>query len=301
VRHLRSLGVAVMAMFLLGALMAGSAMAKSGNEFEKYFSDCPINLENSAALSGCIYGEAGKESYFQAGKVTVQFVHPVKLRIGFLENEETGELKVVGARYGDSISKAPEPAPSLTEGINAELLPPAEKARYEEYLAAGQSTTVTATIELALPASDMTLNEAALLGESTETALGFPVMIHLSNKFLGKHCYVGNAVEPINVPFITGETSPPPPNSPIHGHLGKITVVGEGNILKISGADLVNNSYAAPGVTGCGTSGGLDAAINSALGLPSPAGTNATQLIGNLFQAGANAVIEHIKFSKVGP
>jgi hypothetical protein len=48
-------------------------------------------------------------------------------------------------------------------------------------------------------------------------------------------------------------------------------------------------------VQGCGISGGLDAAMNSALGLPSAAGNNATELVGELNQAGANPVRENLK------
>jgi hypothetical protein len=283
-----------MAMLLLGALTASSAFAKQ-SEFAR-FADCPITNTETFGITACIFGEAGKESYFQAGKVTVHFVHPVKMNIGIIESEETGAITVVGARYGNTISKTPEPAPSLTEGINAELLSETEKARYEAYLAAGGSTKVTATIELAQPAGDMTLNESNLLSENSETALGFPVMIHLSNRFLGKSCYVGDTAQPIEVPFITGETSPPPPNTPLHGQLGKVTVIGEGTTLKLAGTVLVNNSYAAPGVTGCGTNGSLDAALNSALGLPSPAGSNSTELVGNLYQTGSNTAQERIGF-----
>jgi hypothetical protein len=263
-------------------------------EFE-IFNDCPLvaNTEYQPELSACIFGEAGPESFFQAGKVTVHFVKPILLRGGMIENEETGELKWVGARYGNTISKEAEPAPSLTEGVDAELFPEREKARYEEYVASGGSTNVTATIELAAPASDIELNEANLLSE-LGTSFGFPVEIHLSNKFLGNNCYVGSYTEPIDVPFTTGETSPEPPNVPIHGKLGKIEVKGEGEILHIEGTTLVNNTYAAPGVQGCGINGGADAGLNGGLGLPSPAGSNASELIGSLNQAGANRVTEHI-------
>jgi hypothetical protein len=262
----------------------------SKSEYEK-FNDCSYELP----INGCIYGVAGPESFFQAGKVTVKFVHPITMSIGFIENEETEVLTVVPARDGHSISKTPEPAPSLTEGIDTELLPESEKVRYEKYLAAGKSTDVKATIELALPARDMILNEGNLLGEEG-TALGFPVMIHLTNPFLGKKCYVGNTGEPIEVPFTTGATSPEPPNTPIHGFLGNIQVNGEGTILTLAEAKLVNNSYAAPGAKGCGANGSLDAAINAGLGLPSPAGSNTTELIGNLSQAGAARIREHISY-----
>ena len=110
-------------------------------------------------IDGCIFGEAGGESFFQAGKVTVHFVKPVLLSLGFEENEETGALVVLGARNGQTISKEAEPGPDLTE-IDTEALPEGEKVRYEEYIANGGSTKTTETIELAVPASSIFLNES---------------------------------------------------------------------------------------------------------------------------------------------
>jgi hypothetical protein len=346
VRHLRMVGVCLVAVFALGAttfvvaspaLAAGcnqeckelkekekqeakeakakakqeAAEAKANAKKEKErlkreqeaetgkgeyakFADCSITP--SHVPNGCIYGEAGPESFFQAGKITVNFVKPVILRGGFTENEETEVLTWEGGLDGNTISKEAEPAPPLNEDINAELLPAPEKARYEAYIAAGRSTTVTATIELARPETGgIYLSEYNLLGEEGE-AFGFPVMIHLSNGFVGTSCYVGSTVEPINVPFTTGETAPEPPNTPIHGAIGGINVNSEGTILELHGTHLVNNEYAAPGVHGCGLNSNADAAINSAIGLPSPAGSNSTELIGNLFQAGAARVAEHVHF-----
>ena len=266
-----------------------------GGEFEK-FNECPFHAPPAGPefdeTQGCIFGEAGAESFFQAGKVTVHFVKPVLLSIGFEEDEETGALAVIGARNGQSISKEAEPGPDLTE-IDTEALPESEKVRYEEYIANGGSTKTTETIELAVPASKIFLNEGNLLSESGE-GFGFAVMIHIQNKFLGKHCYDGSTVEPIQVPFTTGETNPEPPNTPIHGFLGHISVIGEGYILKIGGQHLVNNEYAVPGVQSCGINGGADAAVDGGLGLPSPAGSNTTELVGNLYQAGAPPVEERI-------
>ena len=300
-RHLRrTIGLALVAVFAISAFAASSAFATKTvqQEFEEKFSECPLGTEG---LTACVWGVAGKESFFQAGKVTVHFATPIFLHGGLVENEETGALTWIGSRFGNTITKVAEPAPSLTEGIDAELLPEKEKKRYEEYLAAGKSTKVTATIELAKPATgNIFINEANLLQESGES-FGFPVMIRLRNPFLGKHCYVGSTTEPIEVAFTTGETSPEPPNTPIHGALGKITVTGAGRILDIAGTRLVNNTFASPGVQGCGKaeSGpawGADAAIDSGLGLPSPSGSNTTELIGNLAQAGSNPVSEELHF-----
>jgi hypothetical protein len=295
VRHVRMLGLCLVAVFASSATtlaVASPALAlKTGPEgaFEK-FNECPLNAPE---LNGCIHGEAGKESFFQAGKVTVTFKKPVLLEIGFRENE-AGEFSVVGARNGNSISKEAEPAPSLTEALVAEKLEEPEKKRYEAYIAAGKSTKTTETIELAVPASEIFLSENNLLLEANE-GFGFSVMIHIQNGFLGKNCYDGTTVEPIEVPFTTGETHPEPPNTPIHGFLGKLSSESKGEILIIAGQKLVNNEYAVPGVSGCGIGGGADAALNAGLGLPSPAGSNTTELVGNLWQTGAETAREHLK------
>ena len=177
-----------------------------------------------------------------------------------------------------TISKEAEPAPSLTEGLNAENLAEPEKKRYEEYIASGKSTKATETVELASPNLFLSLHN--LFSENGPT-FRFSIMIHIQNPFLGKACYDGSTVAPIEVPFTTGTTSPPPPNTPITGRLGN---EGEPEPdLENAETTLVNNEYAAPGVSGCGINGGADAALNAGLGLPSPAGNNTTELIGLLW------------------
>jgi hypothetical protein len=311
VRYVRIIGVCAATLCASAATtlaLASPALAskKVGPEgvFEK-FNECPLGATQTIAgeqyeVGGCIFGEAGKESFFQAGKVTVSFKKPVKLDIGFdgdrgrvpIPPEEV--FPVFGARNGVTISKEAEPAPSLTEGLDAEKLEEPEKKRYEEYIAAGKSTKATETIELATPATEIFLSETHILEEKGE-GFGFDVMIHIENKFLGKNCYVGSTVHPIDVPFTTGETHPEPPNTPIHGTAGSITTEGEGEILVINDQELVNNEYAAPGVSGCGINGGADAALDAGLGLPSPAGSNTTILHGTLYQTGSESVEEHIK------
>lgn len=260
--------------------------------WQKYFGTCPPTEHH---VNGCIYGEATAESFFQAGNVTVHFVKPVVLRGGLFREEEPYIKHLAPATNGKTIVPVAQPAPSLTEGLDAELLPEKEKQRYEAYLAKGGSTTVTATIELAGPANEIIVDSNSTLNEINESeekpAFNFPVMIHLSNKFLGEDCYVGTTANPIVTKFYSGETDPPPPNTPIHGTAGKLRTHGEGAVVEVYGARLVNNDYASPGVSGCGVYGNADAALNGGLGLPSPAGSNTTELVGE-FQIANDEIVE---------
>lgn len=329
-RHVRMLGLCLAAVFALTAttLVVASPASASCNEecqaqkkyekelktyekerakadvkeekvhpWEKFFGNC--SLPEVPKQNGCIYGEAGTQSFFQAGKATVFFKKPVILQGGLIREttceEEHGEeacKDLVPALDGETIIPEPEPGPSLTEGVDAELLPPAEKSRYEAYLAAGKSTKTTETVELAAPANDILVNA---LHEQSETgnAFVFPIMVHISNPFLGVNCYDGSTVSPIVVPFTTGETSPEPPNTPIRGFSGHLTTYGAGSTVEVQGATLVNNSYAAPGVHGCGVEGQADEAVDAGLALPSPAGSNTTELVGN-FQIANSEIIQEV-------
>jgi hypothetical protein len=92
----------------------------------------------------------------------------------------------------------------------------------------------------------------------------------------------------------TGTTSPPKPNKPISGARGEFTVNSEGNIVSILKNSLVNNSFAAPGVEGCGLLPFLvDPIVDLDLGVPASGGHNTAILTGELQLAGAGTVDEH--------
>ena len=296
-RRVRMLGLALAAILTMSAVtlsFASSALAKKS--LWTKMSECPIGAKvmtpgGEAETHFCLFGEAGPESYYQAGKVTIHFGKPVDLFGGIAEDPETTEANTyVPPLNNVQISKEAEPGPSLTEGIDAEKLEEPEKQRYEAYIAAGKSTKTTETIELAK--ESIFVSFTPFFGENGES-FGFSVLIHIQNGFLGKTCYDGSTVEPINVGYTTGETNPPPPNTPIAGGIGEEHEPEVG--LLNAEATLVNNEYAAPGVKGCGVNGGADAAVDAGLGLPSPAGSNTTKLIGTLWTATVNQTEKHIQ------
>lgn len=266
-------------------LPASSALGASGEYAQ--FSQCPLSHPE---LTFCTFAETNG-GYFTIGKKNVPLKNPVILQGGLLVNEETETTTFVGAANGETLSKTPQTVPGGLLGVEApKWWPFWLQSLFNEYINKGL-TGVTATVELAAPASSVQVNPGNLLSESG-TALGLPVKIKLSNAFLGNNCYIGSNSHPVQIDFTTGETSPPPPNTPIHGSAGTASFNETFTIITLSGGSFVNNSYAAPGANGCGGlfSFFVDPFVNSLVGLPSPAGTNTAVLEGKFQLANPEAV-----------
>jgi hypothetical protein len=283
-------------LFVVGALTALMALGSVSQAFAAphsptgeyaQFADCPLSR---VTLSGCIYSESNG-GFFQTGKKNVPLVNKVILQGGIETNEETGAQKFFGAEDGNTLSKTPQPVPGGLLGIEAPASwPKFLRDLFNETINNG-FTGVTATVELAAPATSIGINTGNLVG-GVGTALSLPVKIKLSNSFLGSNCYIGSNSSPIVIDFTTGTTSPPPPNKPIKGAVGTISFNKTFTIVTVSGGKLVNNSYGAPGANGCGGlfSFLIDPFVNSIVGLPAPAGTNAAALEGKLQTGNAAAV-----------
>ncbi len=280
-------------LFIAAALMAmllvpSQALAASHNPKGEYaqFAECPLS---HPTVLFCVFSESNG-GFFQIGKKTVPLKNPVILQ-GGLEINKAEETIFVGAENGQTLSKTPQPVPGGLLGIEApKSWPKFLQDLFNETINKG-FTGVTATVELAGSASSIKINTANLLFEEG-IALSLPTKIKLDNPFLGSNCYIGSNSKPVVIDFTTGETSPPPPNKPIHGAAGSVSVNEAGTILTLSGGSLVNNSFAAPGASGCGGlfSFLIDPFVNSIVGLPSPAGTNTAILEGKLQTAVAEAV-----------
>jgi hypothetical protein len=307
----RMLGLCLAAVFAMGAAPALATLTEYGEfketakehaEFQA-FANCPFSasaeLDCSWALS--TYKEVwpsnkAKEEFeqsrgrtppnipseFTAGNVIVLFKQGILLRggIGFEGEEE----KWFGAEGAETIQAVPELAQPLTKDVNPTLLSVAEQNRYTYYVKVSKETKVAATVELAGPASAIRVDATNLLTEEG-VAFAFPVKVKLSNPFLGNNCYVGSDTSPIVVEFTTGKSGE------LTGKSGsKLKEDRNGFIVTVDTDTLVNNTFASPGVEGCGVEGGADRAINAALNLPSPAGHNVAVLNGTLkLSTAANA------------
>ncbi len=256
-------GLLVLAVMIASALTALGASSASAAEYAK-FSQCPTS--NPAVLS-CLYAvtESGE---FTIGSKTVPIKHAITLQ-GGLELNEKGEVAVVAAKNGETLSKTAQTVPGGLIGIE------------------GLGGEVTATAELAGSASSITLNSEALL-TGKGVALSLPLKLHLGNPILGPICYGGSNSHPIVIGLTTGTSGS------ATGKPGSVSA--EEEIVTIKNNSLVNNTFSAPGVEGCGFPIPylLDPLVDLAMGVPAGEGHNTAILNGTLNIAAAAEVKKHL-------
>jgi hypothetical protein len=282
--------ILIAAMAVMAPLaMSSPAMAEhhpTGNFAP--FKFCP--LSNKATELCTVANTTSGE--FDVGKRSVPINKTITLQGGLHENEKTGELEFIAAEGAETLSKTALFVPGgLFNIVAPEFLNKEQKEKFEKIINEG-ITGVTATTELAAPASAIKLNTTNLIFEEG-VALQLPIKVKLGNAFLGNECYVGSNASPVILNLTTGTTSPPAPNKPIKGSAGALEILEEGNLVRLSGGSLVDNAWAAPGARGCGgklVEGIVDEAVNKELGLPAAAGNNTAILNGNLEEAVAAAV-----------
>jgi hypothetical protein len=279
-----------MMVVAVGALgLAGSASAKLTGEFTK-FAQCPYqNLE----VKKCLFSQT-KGGEVVLGSKKVPIVKEAVLQGGFgRPNLETGFSKFFAATNGETLTKAPQPVPGGLAGlVNCKEISNFIVRISCEVTFENGITGLDSTLELARPASEILISENHL-AEEIGVALKLPVKVHLENPFLGSECYVGSSSSPIWWDLTTGSTSPPPPNTSIHGAHGEVELFEEGSVLRLTGSELVENAWAAPGVHGCGGFGVeliLNPIINAAAGLPAAAGHNTAVLKNTINVASAAAL-----------
>jgi hypothetical protein len=276
-RKLKSgrVALAAAALVALAALVVAPVASAHSGEYS-VFDNCP---STNPEVQGCLYSTTyGGEVILGSKKVPI--VNPVVLQGGIgIADPTTGNEKFFAPTSGPTLSKAPQPLPGGLAGLvnctELGLLRGLCETIFQNGL-----TGVNSTVELAKPVSAITFNEGQTVFEGG-VGLVLPVKVHLENPLLGSTCYIGSEKEPITWNLTTGATSPPPPNTSIHGSAGKVEFKGEDEgILRLNGAKLVDNAWAAPGATGCGSYLGalgeaiLDPVINLASGVPAKAGTN---------------------------
>ena len=263
----------------LGALLAlaiaaapvAQAKPAPNPEFQP-FAECPVHVKHVAY---CLVATT-TSGEFQLAKKTVPITKTIVLQGGIIE----GSHLLVPAADGNTLSRTPLTVPGGLTGI--------------EGLPLGGE--VTAATELAGPVEVFEQN----LADGRGPAVKLPVKVKLENPLLGEECYVGSDAEPIVLQLTTGTTKPPSGIEPITGNPGTASLNPPLTIITIGGASLVDNTFTAPGASGCG--GGLlspllDTALDLQVGLPAAAGASKAVLTGSL----AETDTKDVKKAKVVP
>jgi len=277
IRHRRRgplVGAALAAGTILSLAGAAPAIAGVQQEFE-VFKECPVNAPGAAT---CVYSTT-TTGEFHLGSKTVPVTKTVVLQ-GALS---TSSPVLIPAANGETLSKTSLPVPGGLTGLGI----------------LGNLEEVYATAE---PAGPVEVNTGAF-GKQEGTAVAMPLKVHLENPALGATCFVGSDAEPVSLKLTTGTTSPPAPNKPISGSKGELYIhAGAGKIAEFRNNALVDNSFAAPGVSGCDEplSAAVDVAVDADTGLPAAAGSNAAVLSGTLQSAGTEIVKRELELPELG-
>lgn len=249
-RLLVALGAAAMAL----ALLAAGASAKTPAPGYEQFAGCP-SPEEDPAVEACLRTVIDG-GHFQMGSKDVPITNPITLSLGgrpdqtYSWNSKGGLSPVKQQVPGGIIGLTG--LDWLVNFLNLEGL------------------KLYAVTELAGQPKNLTPFSSTL-----------PVKVHLINPVLGNNCYVGSTSNPITLNLTTGTTSPPAPNSPITGVVPSLSI-DEKNIIHANNGTFVDNSFSAPGASGCVLTLfgfipiSINGLVNSQSGLPSPAGTNET-------------------------
>lgn len=252
-KFLRKLAMVAVAAVAAVAMAAPAASADTPKAGWERFAGCPGPTENSevaACIRTVITG-----GYFKMGSKNVPISKPMTLVGGVNENLGNFTWNSKGG-----LTPVQQQVPGGVIGLTG--------LDWLVNFLDIDALQLFAVTELAGP---------PVFGET----LSLPIKVRLVNPVLGSKCYVGTQTNPIKLSLTEGTTNPPPPNTPISGKQAEFAEDPSG-IITLNKAVAVDNSFAAPGASGCTLTLfgfipiSINGLVNTQSGLPSPAGTNAT-------------------------
>ncbi len=320
-RHVRMLGLCLVAAFALAAVLATSALAKKDPYSVTTWSQykyCPYEENHEQQLFeryGYYIGSGGEQCYvgrteggktggfFQYGKVTVPLSKPIILQGGAWGVEEG--VFVTPAINGGVTLEAPElpvigGLKIITPAIEEEAgWPQALKESFNAARKNKADKAVDVTIEVAggntLFETEGALDSEHILTEEGD-AFKLPLKVKVTNAWLtslgGGPCYIGNDENPVWQHLTTGGA----------GSAGKARFNEEENEnffanVELAGSTLVDTSWQIPAGAAPKGCGGeyeeyVDAALSDVLEIH-PWKTGVTILKGDLFIATRESVQHH--------
>jgi len=247
------------ALVAFAAILAAGAQAATPAPGFEAFRGCQTPAENPRSEE-CVHSVI-KGGHFKMGNKDVPITNPMTLT-GNLD----GEAENFGANSEGGLRPAKQKVPGGVVGLTGltwllEILGSEALTLYAETQAVGP------------PVFGI---------QHVPQTLDLPIRVHLINSVLGNNCYVGSPSNPISLHLTTGTTSPPLPNKPISGKEPEIEFDGPREVIKAKNGVFVDNSFSAPGATGCVLTLfgfipiSINGLVNTQSGLPSPAGNNET-------------------------
>ena len=258
------------------------------------FINCPLNNPmmheamdtNGGGFAACTAGLATGGS-IKIGNITTSVVENVDVQFGFVI--PPGDVNFYPATAvpplagtAAILSTKPDPIPeSLTTALGC----PSSNATVEKLCQQAQANPSDNKVS-ALAQEAGQISNFALLSWTQ------PVKFRLVNPLLGTHCYIGSDENPV---VVNPSLSIGPGGSLQEATDPAPTVHPDTFVLELIGAVASDNTFSAPGVTGCGPGGLANVAVDDALdassGLPAASGANSLTLTGN-FDVGATTTSE---------
>jgi hypothetical protein len=244
------------ALAVLGVvLLAPAAQAREPAPGYGEFAGCP-SPEEKAGLAVCLFSEI-TGGHLKVGTKEVPITNKLTLSGG-----ANAEFEEFSFNSKGGLSKVAQKVPGGVLGLTG--------LTWLLEFFGSEALTLYATTELAGTPTHFTIESVTI-----------PIKVHLTTPsgVLGNTCYIGSNASPITLNLITGTTNPPPPNKPITGKFPEISSEAL-EILHLKNGTYVDNSFSAPGASGCELKLfgfipiSLNSFVNSQSGLPSPAGKN---------------------------
>jgi hypothetical protein len=243
--------------------------------------------DNGGGFAACVAGNATSGT-ITLGNITTSVTEPVDVQFGFY-------IPPQDANFYPAPAVSPLAGPSAILSTKADLIPK------------------SLTTALGCPSSDPTVenictqaqtrggvyNQVYALAQEAGPITNFQlftwtqwVKFKLINPLLGSHCYIGSNDNPV---VVNPSLSLGPGGNIFQDVDPAPTVHPDTFVLGLTGAVASDNTFAAPGVTGCGPGGLANVAVDEALdvssGLPAASGTN-TLTLGGSFDIAATETSE---------
>lgn len=254
-KHLRSMLLAGLSVLAAAALVApAAAPAATPAPGFGQFAGCPSAAENPN-VTGCLRAIIGS-GHFKMGNKNVPITKPIILSGGV-----NSEFQGFSANSKGGLLPAEQLVPGGVIGLTG--------LDWLVNFLDIDSLQLKAVTQLA---GQPHIGEKFIL----------PIRVKLINPVLGNNCYVGSFTNPIKLELTQATTSPPPPNQPISGQPFQSFTSHPNGITTFEDGIFVDNSFAAPGASGCVLTLfgfipiSINGLVNSQSGLPAPAGTNTT-------------------------